>query len=313
MIYDSIITAEDAKVLQPSEEIVDGIIEGVRQGSAILPLMTKLRNMTSSEATMNVLDALPMAYFVDEGVNNGRKQTTKVAWKGKKIKAEEIAVIIPMKKNVFSDSKYDLWGQVKPLVIESAYKLIDDAIITGLNKPQEWRDGLIPSAEVAGNYVTLEANEDFSKNTYKRISQAMTMVELDGYDPNALVGGVSLKSVFREGLLDTTGQPLSATSEIMQMPRVYVKNGAFELPNELLVGDFTQAVYSIREDMKFEVFETGSISDADGKIIYNLLQDDMIALRFTFRMGWEVANPTNITNSNNNTRFPFAIIKASEE
>ena len=299
MAYTNVISNDDAKVLQPEQEIVDSIVQGITQNSTILPLMRRLPDMVSGTATMNVLDTLPVTYFVDEGVSNGRKQTTRASWKGKKIKAEEIAVIVPIKKNVYNDSKYDIWGQIKPLIIQDAYRLIDQAIILGENKPTEWIDGLVPQAITAGNVVT----ETASDTTYSLISKAMTKVEEDGYDVNGIVGGVSLKGAFREGLLDTTGQPLSPTSEVMQLPRVYAKNGAWD--NDLakfMLGDFTQAVYAIREDMTFEVFDTGSITDADGKVIYNLLQDDMVALRFTFRLGWNVANATNLLNSDEATR-----------
>lgn len=308
MAYTNVISKDDAKVLQPEQEIVDSIIQGITQSSTILPLMRRLPDMVSGTATMNVLDTLPVTYFVDEGVSNGRKQTTRASWKNKKIKAEEIAVIVPIKKNVYNDSKYDIWGQIKPLIIQDAYRLIDEAIILGSNKPAEWRDGLIPSTVTAGNVV----NETADDTTYSLISKAMTKVEEDGYDVNGIVGGVSLKGAFREGLLDTTGQPLSPTSEVMQLPRVYAKNGAWD--NSLakfMVGDFTQAVYAVREDMTFEVFDTGSITDADGKVLYNLLQDDMVALRFTFRLGWEVANPVNLLNKDEATRFPFAVVKTT--
>ena len=305
MAYNNIISNEDAKVLQPEHEIVDSIVQGITQSSTILPLMRRLPDMITGTATMNVLDTLPVTYFVDEGVSNGRKQTTRASWKGKKIKAEEIAVIVPIKKNVYNDSKYDIWGQIKPLIIQDAYRLIDEAILLGENKPAEWREGLIPSTITAGNTVAETTND----TTYTLISKAMTKVEEDGYDVTGLVGGVSLKGAFREGLLDSTGQPLSPTSEVMQLPRVYAKNGAWN--NEVakfMVGDFTQAVYAIREDMTFEVFDTGSITDADGKVLYNLLQDDMVALRFTFRLGWEVANPVNLLNKDEATRFPFAVV-----
>lgn len=308
MAYTNVISKDDAKVLQPEQEIVDSIIQGITQSSTILPLMRRLPDMVSGTATMNVLDTLPVTYFVDEGVSNGRKQTTRASWKNKKIKAEEIAVIVPIKKNVYNDSKYDIWGQIKPLIIQDAYRLIDEAIILGSNKPAEWREGLIPSTVTAGNVV----NETADDTTYSLISKAMTKVEEDGYDVNGIVGGVSLKGAFREGLLDTTGQPLSPTSEVMQLPRVYAKNGAWD--NSLakfMVGDFTQAVYAVREDMTFEVFDTGSITDADGKVLYNLLQDDMVALRFTFRLGWEVANPVNLLNKDEGTRFPFAVVKTT--
>lgn len=307
MAYNLKVSSSDVATLSPDQKILDEIVSGITTGSTILPLMRRLPNMTSGQATMNVLDTLPVTYFVDEGVSNGRKQTTKASWKGKKIKAEEIAVIVPVKKNVFNDSEYDLWGQIKPLIIQDAYRLVDEAIILGTNKPAEWRDGLITSTVAAGNVVTETADD----TTYVLISKAMTKVEEDGYDVNGIVGGVSLKGAFREGLVDTTGQPLSPSSEVMSLPRVYAKNGAWDNEQaKFMVGDFQQAVYSIREDMTFEVFDTGSITDANGVTIYNLLQDDMVALRFTFRLGWEVANPVNLLNKDEATRFPFAVVKA---
>lgn len=307
MAYNLKISSSDVEVLSPEQEIIDGIVQGITQGSTILPLMRKLPNMTSGTATMNVLDTLPVTYWVDESTNNGRKQTTKAAWKNKKIKAAELAVIVPIKKNVYSDASYDLWTQIQPLIVQDAYRMVDEAIILGENKPTEWRDGLIPSTRTAGNVADVNPTD----NTYTQISKAMTKVEEDGYDVTAILGGVSLKGAFREGLVDTTGQPLNPTSEVMQLPRAYAKNGAWDNEQaKFIVGDFTQAVYAIREDMTFEVFDTGVITDAEGNIVYNLLQDDMVALRFTFRLGWEVANGANILNSDSATRFPFAIVEA---
>lgn len=308
MAYNLKVSSGDVEVLSPEQEIIDGIVQGITQGSTILPLMRKLPNMTTGQATMNVLDTLPVTYWVDESSNNGRKQTTKAAWKNKKIKAAELAVIVPIKKNVYNDAKYDLWGQIKPLIIQDAYKQIDEAIIIGENKPTEWREALIPSAISAGNTVAVGTDD----TTYTQISKAMTKVEEDGFDVTAILGGVSLKGAFREGLLDSTGQPLNPTSEVMQLPRAYAKNGAWDNTKaKFMVGDFNQAVYSIREDMTFEVFDTGVITDASGAIIYNLLQDDMVALRFTMRLGWQVANGINLLNSDESTRFPFAVVQNS--
>lgn len=307
MAYDLQISGADAKVLTPDQEIISGITEGIIRGSSILPLMNRLPNMTTGTAYFPVLDVLPQAYFVDEGIDNGRKQTTNQAWKDKKIFAQEIAVIVPIKKNVLSDAKYDIWGQVRPRIVESAYKLIDEAILLGKNKPALWREGLIPSIINVGADIAPATD-----NTYTQISKAMTKVEESGYDVTGLLGGVSLKGAFREGLLDSTGQPLASTSEVMQLPRVYASNGAWD--NSLakfIVGDFRQAVYAIREDVTFELFDTGVISDKDGKIIYNLLQDDMVALRFTMRLGWEIPNPINILEPNEEKRFPFALVEPS--
>lgn len=308
MAYNLKISGEDAKVLNPEQEIVDGIIQGVVQSSTILPLMTRLPNMITGEASMNVLDTLPVTYWVDEDTANGRKQTTRSAWSKKKIKAEEIAVIVPIKKNVFNDAKYNIWEQIRPLIVENAYKVIDEAIILGKNKPTDFREGLIPSIINVGKDVAPSTD-----NLYTQISKAMSEVEESGYDVNAILGGVSLKGAFREGLVDTTGQPLNPSSEVLQLAKVYAKNGAWDNTlAKFIVGDFKQAVYAIREDANFEVFDTGVITDASGNVVYNLLQDDMVALRFTMRLGWEIPNPINILDDTVN-RFPFALVQPTAE
>ena len=304
MAYNKIISNEDAKVLQPDQQIITEIVQGVTRGSSILPLMRRLPDATSGTAVMNVLDTLPITYWVDEGVNNGLKQTTNASWKNKKLYMQEIAVIVPIKKNVLDDANYDIFGEIKPLLIQDAYRLIDEAIILGKNKPALFREGLIPSIINAGKNVAPSTN-----NTFTQISDAMSKVELSGYDVTGILGGVALKGEFRKGLVDTTGQPL-ANSEVTELPRVYAYNGAWD--NSLakfIVGDFNQAVYSIRQDVSFEMFDTGVITDASGNIIYNLMQQDMVALRMTMRLGWEIPNPINALDSNEETRFPFALVE----
>ena len=305
MAYNLQVNANDAKVLVPEQQIIDDIVQGIIRGSSILPLMRRLPDATSDVAVMNVLDTLPITYWVDEGVANGRKQTTKASWDKKKMYMEEIAVIVPIKKNLLDDASYDIFGQMKPLLVQDAYKLIDEAIILGKNKPARFREGLIPTIINAGKAVAPSTD-----NLYTQISNAMGEVEESGYDVNGLLGSVGLKKAFRNGLLDTTGQPLASTSEVMSLTRTYANNGAWDnTVAKFIVGDFNQAVWVMRKDVTFEMFDTGVISDASGNIIYNLMQDDMVALRMTMRLSWEVPNPINILDSDETTRFPFALVE----
>lgn len=307
MSYNLKVNEGDAKVLVPEQEIIDGIVQGVVKGSSILGLMNRLPDATSNIAKFTVLDKLPVTYWVDEGVNNGRKQTTNAAWAKKQIHMAELAVIVPIKKNLLDDAEYDIFGQMRPLLIQDAYKLIDEAIILGKNKPADWREGLIPSIINAGKAVAPSTN-----NLYTQISNAMGQVEQSGYEVNGLLGSVSMKQAFREGLIDTTGQPLAPTSEVLSLPRNYANNGAWDTTlAKFIVGDFSQAVWCLRKDVTFDVFDTGVITDGSGNIIYNLLQDDMVALRMVMRLGWEIPNPINILDSNEATRFPFALVEPS--
>lgn len=300
MAYDKLITRTDASALEGNQTLLNEIIKEVTENSTILPLMRKLPNMTSKTATISVLSSLPDAYWVDG--DEGLKQTTNAAWKNKRITAEELAVVVPISENVLNDSDYDIWAEIKPLIVEAIYKKVDEAIITGRNKPTSWRDGLVPSIVAAGNTVTYDANA----TTFDRISDVMSKVEEDGYDVTGLVGGIKLKGEFRKGLRDSTGQALGA-NEVTELPRAYAKNGAWDNTlADFIAGDFQQAVYAIRSDIQFKVFDSGVVTDNEGKVIYNLMQNDMVALRVTFRMGWELPNPVTALNGTESTRFPFA-------
>ena len=91
-------------------------------------------------------------------------------------------------------------------------------------------------------------------------------------------------------------------------------NGAFDPSQALLVsGDWNKLVWALRRDITYKVLTEGVITDNANprKILHNLAQDDMIALRVTFRMGWALPNPVNRVNPDDETRFPFAALAPS--
>ena len=302
--YDKNIGRSDAKALIPTQEITDEIIQGVVKNSKALQIMTRLPNMTTKQAKMAVLGMLPEAYWV--AGDTGLKQTSKAMWNNKFITAAELAVIIPIPEAVLDDASYDIWGQIKPRIEEAFGKKIDQAIFLGKDKPTEWREGLIASIYNAGAAVAPSTD-----TLYIQVSNAMGKVEQDGFDVNGLVGGLELKQAFREGLRDTTGQPLNET-EISGLTREFVDNGAWDKTlAKFIVGDFKQAVYSIRQEITFKILDQGVISDGSGNVVLNLAQQDCVALRAVMRLGWEIPNPINAENSDEETRFPFALVEPS--
>ena len=283
-------------------QVANEIFEGVVRESKALSMFRRLPNMTSDKTKLRVLDSLPIAYFVDESTNNGRKNLTKMAWDKKYINAAELAVIVPIKENVLNDTSIDIWSEVKPRIVEAFGKKIDNAIFNGTDKPADWRAGLIPSIVIAGAEVTE------GDNLYSDINDVMTKVEESGYNVTGLLGGVGLKGKFRM-LTDTTGQPIKGT-EIDSLPKAFLDNGAWDKTKSILIaGDFSQAVYAIRQDVTYKVLTEAVIQDpSSGDILYNLAQDDMVALRVVMRLGWEIPNPVNALNETA-TRFPFANLK----
>ena len=110
-------------------------------------------------------------------------------------------------------------------------------------------------------------------------------------------------------LVDSTGQPIRGT-EIDSIPKYFVKNGGWDKTKaKMIVGDFSQAVYAIRQDITFDVFREGSIYDPVTKeLLYALMQQDMLAIRAVMRLGWEIPNPITSLQPDNSVRFPFAVI-----
>lgn len=299
------ITRQNAEALF-TEDLVAEIIQGVTKQSAALRMFRRLPNMSSNIMRMRVLDALPMAYWVNDSKNNGRKNVTNAAWANKYIVPAEIAVIVPIKEDVLDDASIDIWGEIRPRLVEAIGKKIDQAIFVGVDKPSAWRADLLSSIAQANAFVT-----QGSGTLYSAINDAMVKVEESGYNPTGIIGGVDVKGKFRM-MLDTAGQPIKGT-EIDELPKAYIDNGAWDKTKaQMIVGDFTQAVYSIRQDITYKLLTEAIIQNpSDGEIMYNLAQEDMVALRVVMRLGWEIPNPINALAPDESVRFPFAAIQAT--
>lgn len=295
-----------------SEQVANEIIQGVAEQSTVLRMGRKLPNMSKKKYRMPVLDMLPVAYWVNG--DNGFKQTSKMAWKNKYITAEELAVIIPIPEAVLDDADYDIWGEVKPRAIEAIGKKIDGAVLFNVEKPDTWRDGLVKGATDAGNTVSLGTSDLYDKIMGE--DGVIAKVEEAGFFPSGHMADVTMRSKLR-GLKDTMGHPIfksdmqGATSYSLDgSPMDFPRNGAFDKEQALMIsGDFSQLVYSIRQDVTYKVLTEATIVDPSTKeVIYALAQQDMVALRIVMRLGWEVPNPINSMKEKDTERFPFAIL-----
>ena len=295
----NMITKSDASALIP-EQVMEEIFKEAQKYSKVLQLFRRLPNMASDKMRLKVVDSLPVAYWVNESTNNGRKSTTKMAWDNVYLTAEELAVIVPIKDNVLDDADVDIWEQVKPELVKAIAKKIDQAVLFGVDAPASFGAGIIPT-------ITSKAKAiEETGRLYSDINDVMTAVEESGYEVTGLLGGVGLKGKFRM-MTDTTGQPLN-TTEIGSLNRAFVDNGAWDKTvATLIAGDFNEAVYSIRKDVTFDVFREGVIQNPDGSIAYNLMQEDMSAIRVTFRFGTAVPNPVTSLDGTE-TRYPFAAL-----
>lgn len=309
----TLIDRTGADTLIPEERARE-IIQGVVTQSAVLSQGRRLPNMSSRTYRMPILDMLPLAYFVNG--DTGQKKTTKMAWDKKIITAEEIAVIVPIPEAVLDDSEYDIWAEVRPRVEEAFGKVIDGAILFDVNKPDSWRDGIVTTATKASSVVTLGDSD----NLYDKVmgeDGVIAKVEESGFFVTGHMADITMRAKLR-GLKDSTGNPIfkadmqngtrySLDGSNMTFPN----NGAFDKSKALMIsGDFSQLTYSIRQDITFKLFTEGIVQNTDGSIAYNLMQQDMVALRAVMRLGWEIPNPINSLKTDKAKRCPFAILKS---
>ena len=292
------------------EPVTREIFQGVTESSAVLKAGRKLPNMTAKTQSINVLDMLPMAYWVDG--DTGYKQTASQAWEKKKLYAEELAVIIPIPEAVLDDSNYDIWGEVRPRIVEAMGRRIDEAILFGTGKPSTWRKGIVATARDAGNSV--RATNDLYKDIMG-VDGVIAKAEESGYMPTGIMSAVKMRASLR-GLVDTAKRPLfisgmqgSAQYALDGIPMTFPMNGAWD-PEEalMIVGDFHELVYSIRQDVTYKVLTEATIVDPSTReVVYSLAQQDMVALRAVMRLGWEIPNPVSAYRSNLEDYSPFAV------
>ena len=302
------------------EPVSREIMQGAVENSAVLRIGRRLPNMTAKTQSINVLDMLPMAYWVDG--DTGYKETASMAWGKKKLYAEELAVIIPIPEAVLDDSNYDIWGEVRPRLVEAMGKRIDEAILFGIGKPSTWRKSVLDTAKDAGAIVTQQTGAD--ADLYQElvgVDGLIAKVEENGYFVSNILSAISMRAQLR-GLVDKNGQPIfssamqqSANYALDGTPLDFPMNGAWDPTEALMIaGDFKELVFSIRQDVTFKLLTEATIVDPSSKqVVYSLAQQDMVALRAVMRLGWEIPNPVSAYPETLGIYSPFAAYVSGAE
>lgn len=315
--------ADDISALIP-EDVTKEIIKGAVYKSTVLSLF-RHKNMGTKQTRMPVLSVLPFAYFVNG--DTGLKQTTEINWINKYLNAEEIAVILPIPENVVDDISYNIWDEAKPLIEEAVAVCLDDAVLFGINAPSSWPSAIAVAAAAAGNTITRSASPTI--DVADELNQVMMKVEEDGYDVNGWVIRTQLKGALR-GLRDANrdflftpnGPAEQGVSDqayigtLFNEPAYTNKGGLTGFAStggagyyEAIAGDWRQGIIGIRQDMTYKMLDQAVLQDGSGNIVFNLAQQDMVAMRLTFRVGFQVPNPPNRMQPTEASRYPFGVLR----
>lgn len=321
MGYTDYISRTEANPLIPVDVSRD-IIQNAAESSAFLSAARRLQNMSSRQSRMKVLNLLPTAYFLDG--DTSQKQTTKVSWDNVYLTAAELAVIVPIPEAVVDDAEYDIWGEIKPHIEAAFGKAIDGAAFFGTNKPTDWPTAILTAATAKSHVLDLSTQIAAGQDLYDILmgeDGLLALVEEDGYMVTNHIAALKMKAKLRglrEKVYNGTGL-VAAGAPIFQKsmserggydldgePLSFPKNGSMDAATALMFsGDFNQAVWSSRLDMSYKVLSEAVIQGPDGAILYNLAQQDMVALRCVMRLGWALPIPVNPVAAD---PYPFAVL-----
>ena len=319
MGFDSQTTRTDVGALIP-EDVSRDIINGLTGDTGwMLQLARRLPDMSRKQRRMPVANALATAYFV--AGDTGLKQTTELDWTNVYIEAEELAVIVPIAESVLDDVDYDIWSEVRPALIDAFNVAIVQAVLYGTNIPASWTTnlgaaGLVALCTARSKVCSIAAFTDLYEAVLGESGAGVGdglvgLLENQGYSPTAHVAAVGMRGRYRN-CRSSVGEALfdGNLASIDGVPVRFPADGSIVPGSALdIVGDWRQLVYAIRQDLTYKMLTEAVIQDGSGNIVFNLAQQDMVALRAVMRLGFALPNPKTRMAAGG-TRCPFAILTA---
>jgi len=310
MAVNNIIGRSDITAALIPDQVVTEIITGAAAQSVILTRAKKTA-MSSKVYKQPVLSALPSAEWVDG--DTGLKQTSSAKWGDLTITAEELAVIVPIPNSLVDDANVPLWPAIQPLLNEAVGMKIDQAALFGIGKPASWPTAIVPAATAAGNIV-----QDTGKDFWKSVSDLAAKIDTGGFAVNGFATRPGLSWTLR-GARDDQGRPIFDTQlnsagqfGLFGFPLDEIRNGSWSpAAAELIAADWTKFIVGVRQDITYDMFSEGVISDAEGKVILNLMQQDSKAMRLVMRVGFQVAIPASRLSTDKS--YPAGVIVPAKD
>ncbi len=188
----------------------------------------------------------------------------------------------------------DIWSEISAIV-EMASVI---GVFFGINAPASFPPSVLAACQAVlptpGNVHT-EGAAVAAGGIQDDIDQAIGLLEAEGFDFDGIIANRSLRGKLRRAR-NTLGDRLEGLNpdltEYLGEPISYPMRGLWPTGTgepEAFVGEFgTQFVIGIRKDITVKFLDQAVIQDNTGAIIYNLPQQDMVAMRFTMRVGWQV-------------------------
>ncbi len=312
--YSNVIDRSGAVALMP-EDVSMKLLKEVTDASLALTAFVDVK-MIRGQTRTPVISALPIAYF--PGGDTGISGTTQMDWKNKYINAETLECIVPIPEAVSEDVDGDVWEQVEPKVKKAIARTFDAAVIFGTGAPETWATSIVSSAKSAGNEEKIGTSSAEKGGLAGDVDELIAKLEEDGFDHDYAAAYVGLKGKIRQArntlgdqLADFSADRAGGFSTLYNQPLVFPARGMWPSGSgeaAAILFEREQFAVGLRTDFDTKILDQAVISDNEGKIIFNLAMQDMLALRIRFRCGWQVSNQVTYDKPTEAERYPAAVL-----
>jgi HK97 family phage major capsid protein len=304
MPYNTVIDRATNEAIELPEQVARDVIQEAAEQSVALQLGQRV-NMTAKSTRVPVLDVLPTAYFVNG--DTGLKQTTSAEWDAVYLTAEPIAALVVVPDDFMQDATVPIWTEVKPRIAEAIGRVLDNAILWGIDKPASWGTHVYAHAASAGNFVEEAQGGSGKTDLFYDLAQQGLQLSQDGFNLTgfATEPGFNWKTLSQR---QTDNGVIYVPQDVFGVPFVESRNGAWDNEVRTIAGDWRKLLVGVRQDITYTMHTDAVISDGSGNVVFNAMQQDSKIMRVVGRFGFAVANPVTALNSTKSARSPFSLL-----
>lgn len=274
----------------------DALIEKVQRSNAALQMAGDVQRITTNRFEWPVYLGRPTAAFVGEAAP---KPATGAEFGQLILNIKKIATTVLYTTEVLEDARIDPQVLVNPDVEAAFGDLIDRHIIGthagGADVTPTFTTSF--NAALANTTQTVELGTG-SDAFALALSQAMGVLEGNGYEPNGVLSALDARGHLRDAR-DTQGRPLYTdnfqdanptlyglqarfTSNMDGFPAGLVGGAGSPAKTVAIVGDFTNLKVRIRRDLYTQTFREATINGV------NLAETNQVAVQWEMRLGAQV-------------------------
>ena len=260
--------------------LVDTVIQGVREGSAVMSLANRLV-IPGSGITMNVITGDPEPAWT---VESTEKTVSEPTFANKVMQPYKLAVIVPF-SDQFRRDEAALYDAIVSRVPDALAKKFDETVFFG--------------TAPGTNFDTLTGADaiDLQADPYGALVEGINSIAVAGGNANGIVlspqgNGIIMSARYDSGAGEPVFPNYAANAPLFGIPTL-TRHAAYKAGSSAantvgFIGDWTKAYYGIVEDIKIEYSNQATLNDGTNTI--NLWQRNMFALRCEMEVGFIVAD-----------------------